>query len=111
MTDKDLANALLELGVENVMLTLGAKGVLWASRVGLKQIPALKVKVVDTVGAGDALNAGLAVGLAEKRHLVEAIALGVTTASLSTQKRETIDSYPFRAEVDGRCVEILNQID
>jgi len=109
IADEDLARALLELGAGNVLLTLGAKGVLWAGRGGMRRIPALKVKVVDTVGAGDAFNAGLAVGLAEKQTMAEAIALGVTAASLSTQKRETIDSYPHRQEVDARRIEILKQ--
>jgi ribokinase len=105
--DNDLASALLELGVENVVLTLGAKGVLWASRKGVKAIPALKVRTVDSVGAGDAFNAGLAVGLSENKSLYESIAIGVTAASLSTQKRETIDSYPYRQQVDARLIEIL----
>ena len=47
---------------------------------------------VAVVGAGDAFNAGLAVGLREGRPMLEAIALGVTAASLSTQRRETIES-------------------
>jgi len=32
--------------------------------------------------------------------MLEAIALGVTAASLSTQRRETIPSYAYRAEVE-----------
>jgi ribokinase len=47
---------------------------LWASRSGLKRIPALAVKPIDTVGAGDAFNAGLAVGLSEGEGVLEAIA-------------------------------------
>ncbi len=110
ISDEDLAMALLELGAENVMLTLGHKGVLWASEKGLKQIPALEVNVVDSVGAGDAFNAGLAVGLSENRPVLEAIALGVTAASLSTQKRETIGSYPPRSEVNMRIHETIDKI-
>jgi ribokinase len=108
--DEELATALLELGPENVMLTRGGKGVLWASRSGLKRIPALAVKPVDTVGAGDAFNAGLAVGLSEGESILEAIAMGVTTASLSTEKRETLASYPYRAEVDQRVNEVLEAL-
>jgi ribokinase len=108
--DADLAAALLDLGAENIILTLGAKGVLWASRTGIKAFPALKVQVVDSVGAGDAFNAGLAVGLSEKKSLPEAIAMGVTAASLSTQYRETIESYPYRDQVDARITEILDKI-
>ena len=74
-------------------------------------VPALEVDVVDTVGAGDALNAGLAVGLSEGCSLRESIAIGITTASLSTRKRETIDSYPLREEVNGRMRELFGQIE
>ena len=66
--------------------------------------------VVDSVGAGDAFNAGLAVGLSEKRPMVDAVALGVAAASLSTQKRETIESYPHRPEVDNRIGEVLGNV-
>jgi ribokinase len=105
--DEVLADRLLDLGSPNVIITLGAQGVLWASTAGRRRIPALKVKAIDMVGAGDAFNAGLAVGLADGRPLVEAICLGVTAASLSTEKRETIESYPHRSDVDRRLEEVL----
>jgi ribokinase len=105
--DDELAAALLELGPENVMLTRGAQGAVWASRSGLRRIPALAVKAIDTVGAGDAFNAGLAVGLGEGQSVLQSIALGITAASLSTEKRETLASYPYRAEVEKRVGEIL----
>lgn len=108
ISDEELAKSLLDLGVENVMLTLGPKGILWACKDGLKSIPALEVDVVDSVGAGDAFNAGLAVGLSENRPVIEAIALGVTAASLSTRERETIESYPYRGEVNNRIQELFH---
>ena len=101
---------LLELGAENVILTLGAKGVIWACQGSVRKIPSLEVNAVDTVGAGDAFNAGLATGLSERRPLLEAIALGVTAASLSTRHRETIDSYPYRPEVDAAIHEVLHRL-
>ena len=107
VSDGDLARRLLELGPEHVVLTRGEKGVLWASSTGVEVVPALPVKVVDSVGAGDAFNAGLAVGLSEGRPMLEAIALGVTAASLSTQRRETIESYVYRAEVDQQVGKVL----
>jgi ribokinase len=97
---EDLGRALLELGVQNVVITLGERGAMWISQHGVRLVPALEVSVVDTVGAGDAFNAGLAVGLSENLPMQEAIVLGVTAASLSTQKRETIESYPYRDEVE-----------
>ena len=105
--DNLLAAGLLELGPENVMLTCGAQGVVWASRQGMRRIPALAVNPVDTVGAGDAFNAGLAVGLGEGQTVLESIALGIAAASLSTEKRETLASYPYRAEVEKRVGDLL----
>ena len=74
------------------------------------EIGLLKVNVLDSVGAGDAFNTGLAVGLSENRPVIESIALGVTAASLSTQQRGTIESYPYREEVDSRVREILDTL-
>lgn len=108
--DQAAAEQLRSLGPRNVIVTRGGKGVLWASPGGCFEIPALAVNVVDTVGAGDAFNAGLATGLCEGRDSLEAILMGVVTASLSTQKRDTIDSYPHRAEVEARLPELRNTV-
>ena len=53
------------------------------------------------MGAGDAFNAGLAVGLSEGEGVLEAIAMGVTTASLSTEKRETL----ARTRIGGKWID------
>ena len=106
ISDAEVASRLMGLGAENVILTVGERGAIWNSSKGSRTFSALKVNVLDSVGAGDAFNAGLAVGLSENRSLPEAIALAITTASLSTQKRETIESYPGRMEVDKRIIEV-----
>jgi ribokinase len=108
--DLTAAEQLRSLGARNVIVTRGGKGVLWLSPDGCYEIPALAVNVIDTVGAGDAFNAGLAVGLCEGREPLEAVLMGVVTASLSTEKRETIDSYPRRAEVDARLPHLRDKI-
>jgi ribokinase len=107
----ECARALLDLGPRNVIVTVGANGAVWAARDGLWHVPALAVEVVDTVGAGDAFNAGLAVGLAEGMPMERAVAMGVTAASLSTRRRDTIESYPRREEVDSRVDEVAARIE
>lgn len=47
-----VAQKFLSLGVKNVVLTLGEKGALYANETGMKRVPAYKVNVVDTTGAG-----------------------------------------------------------
>jgi len=69
VADHEVAARLLDLGSEHVVLTRGKQGVLWASRDGLQSVPALPVNVVDTVGAGDAFTAALAIGLLQHMDL------------------------------------------
>lgn len=108
ISDHDLAEKLLDLGAANIILTRGGEGVIWASSERIHEVAALQVDVVDTVGAGDAFNAGMAVGLSEDRPMIEAISLGITAASLSTRKRETIESYPYRNEVNKNVGQVLS---
>jgi sugar/nucleoside kinase (ribokinase family) len=52
------------MGVRNVALKLGSQGVFLAGRdCPAQQIPAFKVKAVDTTAAGDCFNAAFAVAL------------------------------------------------
>ena len=48
-----------------MILTQGGAGVLAARRDLEWRVPAFPVRVIDTVGAGDAFSAGLLAGLAE----------------------------------------------
>jgi sugar/nucleoside kinase (ribokinase family) len=52
-------------------------------------VPAPAVEVIDTVGAGDAFNAGYLVGMIRGRPVAKALALGVAVASraVSTSPR------------------------
>src|SRR5271168_1005369 len=58
-----IAKALLRLGPNLVAITLGADGCLIATPKEFVHVPAYKVEVVDTTGAGDAFMGGLSYGL------------------------------------------------
>jgi ribokinase len=60
-----------------------------------------RVEVVDTTGAGDAFNAGLAVGLAERGPLDAALRLASATAALACTRRGAQASLPPRAAVEA----------
>jgi ribokinase len=57
------------------------------------------VKAVDTTGAGDAFNAGLATALAQRASLEEAVRLAVVVAGMAVTKEGVIPSLPRRDEV------------
>jgi len=85
----------------NVDPLLGGNGALLHSAKQSVHIPAFKVKVVETTGAGDAFNGGFAVALGEGREPVEAARFGVATAALSVTKPGTANSMPRRNEIDA----------
>ncbi len=96
------ANALLALGTRNVILTLGAQGALVRNAGLTAHIPAFDAGlVVETTGAGDAFNGGLAVALSEGKDILEAARFGCAVAGLSVTRAGTAPSMPSRAEVDA----------
>lgn len=65
-----------------VILKAGADGAWWIPRDGPEaHIPAPVTDVVDTTGAGDALNAGVIVGLRRGLRIEDSVTLGVRAAS------------------------------
>lgn len=96
------AAAFLGLGVQNVVITLGAQGVFVKNREVKALVPAFDAgPVVETTGAGDAFNGGFAVALAEGYSLVDAARFGCAVAGLSVTRHGTAPSMPHRAEVDA----------
>lgn len=96
------ADALLARGARNVIVTMGAQGAL-IKNVSLRaHVPAVDAgPVVDTTGAGDAFNGGLAVALSEGRPLVDAVRFACAVAGLSVTRPGTAPSMPRREEVDA----------
>jgi sugar/nucleoside kinase (ribokinase family) len=66
---EQIAKALLRLGPTVVAITLGQDGCMLATPKELVHVPAFKVDVVDTTGAGDAFMGGLSYGLLQNWDL------------------------------------------
>jgi ribokinase len=91
---------LKEMGVRNVIVTLGEQGVLVVDEAGASHIPRHEVQVVDTTAAGDAFVGAFAVALSGGRTLVEAARWGNAAAALSVTRAGAQPSLPTRAEVE-----------
>jgi ribokinase len=95
------ATALLYLGVDAALLTLGERGALLAQPEGIEHVPAFRVTPVDTTAAGDAFVSGFAAALAEGRTPVEAVQWGCAAGALATTKLGAQPSLPTRQEVEA----------
>ena len=102
ITDEEAAAALLQLGCANVVVTLGEKGNFLCNRHIATAVPGFVIpEVVDTTGAGDGFNAGLAVALSEGKSTVQALIFANAAGALSVTRSDTIPSYHYRKEVDA----------
>jgi len=96
------ADVLLARGTRNVVVTLGAQGALVKNSAMTKHVLAVNAgPVVETTGAGDAFNGGLAIALAEGHDLIAATRFGCAVAGISVTRHGTAPSMPMRAEVDA----------
>jgi ribokinase len=96
----DLARELHRRTAGAVIVTLGARGALLLRDGHEIERPGIPVDVVDTTGAGDAFNAGLAVALAEGRDLVEAVELANSTGAMACTAIGCIPGLPDHGTVE-----------
>jgi len=96
---EEIARDLIRRGVKQVVMTLGEKGALIVTASSSRHIPALRMTAVDTTGAGDAFNAGLATALACGADLEGAVHFAVVTGGLAVTKEGVIPSLPHRDQV------------
>jgi sugar/nucleoside kinase (ribokinase family) len=79
------AVACLSRKCHTVAVKLGERGAIAARDTEVVHTPALKVKVVDTTGAGDSFDGGFLYGFLNGWRLERALKLGAACGSLSTR--------------------------
>jgi ribokinase len=95
------AKALLQRGPRQVLVTLGERGVLIVDDQKTEHVPAFPVKAVDPTGAGDAFIGALAVFLAGRQPLREAVRRANGVAALSVTRPGAQSAFPHKAEVEA----------
>lgn len=93
------AGKLMEMGVKNVIVTLGSKGSLVRTAEGCTVVEACRVESVDTTAAGDVFNGALCVALSEGKDLVEAARFASRASAISVTRMGAQSSVPYRAEL------------
>ncbi|UYB42610.1 ribokinase [Streptomyces sp. Je 1-4] len=99
-TPAEWAQALRDRGARSVVVTLGGDGALVLDASGAENVPGVRVKAVDTTGAGDAFTGALATRLARGDALPEAARFAVRVGAAAVTKPGAQPSYPTRAELE-----------
>jgi ribokinase len=90
---------LREQGCGNVLITLGAQGVVASYGDELRHYAAQKVQAVDTTGAGDTFVGGFAAALAGGSEVDAAIRFGQAAAAIAVTRSGAQSAIPRRDEV------------
>jgi ribokinase len=98
---EDLAHRLQARGAGKIIVTMGEQGSLVLTDGQSFHVPSVAVDVVDTTGAGDAFNSGLAIALAEGQDLVAAVRFATCSGALACTKLGVIPSLASRPAVDA----------
>lgn len=106
---KKASYKLINYGIKAVIVTLGKKGALLVSKDFCKLIPSIKVKAIDTTGAGDAFTGGLAFALVKGKGLKEAVYFANIVAALTVTKIGA-QSSPTKNEIRN-FIKRLNKFD
>ncbi|KAI0553450.1 Ribokinase-like protein [Xylaria curta] len=103
---ESVSKSFLDFGVQNVIVTLGGRGVFYMTAAGSKKglIPALKAKVVDTTAAGDTFVGQYALDVvgAERGAAFDieaAVHKANRAAAKTVEKLGAQDSIPWRDEL------------
>ncbi len=97
---KQAADKLINLGIKKVIITLGEKGLFYSDGKEEIYLKANTVKAIDTTGAGDAFNGGLAYSLSKEKPIKESLILANKVAGVSTTKLGAGDAMPFIQDIE-----------
>ncbi len=92
---------LRNMGVKNVIVTLGAKGCYVKTDEQEMRVDSFLVNAIDTTAAGDSFSGALAAQLAKGVDLKEALTIANATGALTTTKIGAQEALPTKAEVEA----------
>ncbi len=93
-TAEQIANDLYRSGIENVLISMGAKGLAYAGDDGHFAIPGKKINTISTIGAGDCTLAGYLAGLYRGMPPFEATKLAFAFGTATCLRPGTLPPLP-----------------
>ena len=98
----EAAEKLLDMGIKNVLITLGEKGaVLFRKGADPVQVPAFPVKATDTVAAGDCFNGAFLCALGRGMSEKDAVRFACAASAIAVTREGAQESIPSLEEVNA----------
>jgi ribokinase len=86
--------------IDRLLITRGAQPTLFITQSSFEAVPTMRVKPVDTVGAGDAFAGTFAARVADHTDVIKAIRYANCAGALATLKPGAQESIPHRRDVE-----------
>lgn len=96
---KECVKKLNQMGVSNVIITMGTKGSMYFGGEEVIKVDSFKVNAIDTTAAGDTYVGALVTKLSEGADIKSAMTFASKAASITVTRRGAQQSIPFRKEV------------
>jgi len=101
-SDAEIGKQLLNTGCKNVIITQGEAGSVLISKEHQMMVEAFRIHgIVDSTGAGDAYNAGLATALVNGFCIEKAMRYANAAGGLACTKADTIPSMHYKNEIEA----------
>ena len=83
----------------NIVITLESKGALYKYNNEIKRMPSLKVKAVDSTGAGDIFHGAFTYAIANNYNIEQAVMIGNIAGAYSVTKIGSLESMPSKYNI------------
>lgn len=102
----ELASAITNAGIKRAVITLGGDGALLIDGGEAWKFDSIRVKAVDTTGAGDTFSAALGRAMIRGDSMVKSVEYAMNAAAKSVTKPHVMGGLPTEAELLESYVEI-----
>jgi ribokinase len=90
----------LAKGAQNAIITLGENGVVFVTKDSYQMFDSIKVKAIDTTGAGDCFSGALMASISKGNSIEEAIVFANKAAAYSVTCMGVVDALPNVQELE-----------
>ncbi|MGL4402225.1 MAG: carbohydrate kinase [Fusobacteriaceae bacterium] len=87
---KESAEFFLNKGVNQIFISLGEEGVLYANKDEMGKINAIKTKILNATGAGDSFMGAIVYSYINKDNIRDSAITGVAAATITIQSEKTV---------------------
>ena len=94
------AHKISSMGIQHVIVKMGAQGALYVGKNCGFHVPAIKVNALDSVAAGDAFNSAFTFAMFNGWALEDSLRWAVCAGGIATTRSGAQDSMPIRDEVE-----------